>query len=1510
MEPIHDTARKMCIVLIALLLTLSIAVSLQQPLSSSELIPINVNVEEIQSYVKVLSSVQSRMTGYPGYYKSIDYILQELKKAGLNPELHTFYTVVPYDGESSIKLQNGYTVKAYALYPNVVALGGAKNLKGKLVYAGTGDLSELDGKEIEERIAVLEFNSWDNWLNLIQLGAKAVIFLESLEITREEALKKITFAPLDFPRLYVCGEDAIKIREAAKEGLEAEINMNYTWRRVKAYNIIAKIKGSVEPEKVIILSAHLDSVSITPALSPGAEEAVNPAFLLYIAKQLAQHKSRLRYSVWIVFFSGHWQGLSGARWFVEDYFFNESYGLGKTFYPYITLNLEISSGSSKLILNPGGAFFYGHRTVGAMNIYRYLEDSARKWIVEFFRRYPKYYRAIANDAFNYNPSANIITTTSFRSGVSVDYALPFILDSEPFALAKTPAVSFLTFKDIRLKVFTPQDTVENINWDNLKPQFAFTAYVLNKILSNINTVLKGSWESIRPTRLEVDPANGGFGYADVRVEVLEYDPTVPTLYKPVPNALVVVYKISWYYNTMGSFAVTKYNPFAYIIDQADENGQLKIVGLAPQEAFIGNVEILGYKVKDGRLTYVPDMGPNGFGKFSPAPPYLKPGITVKTVAFKAAGIFVPYTMLPDQPYPLITFNIYNKPIFPVPYTHYANPLPTSIEAFQENLVRPQSFAKIEDHQGKFALVFALPERSIQVIVSLTGLKREAVMLLNITDASMLGHGYKLGPAGTLKIVPGALIEYTRELFAISKERYERAVKQGIKDFNLEELLKTAETSLEKAEQLYAQRKYSEAYVYTFKAWSSSLQLYERVRGMYVDFTNAAVVIMLIIAPFAVIFEKFLGRENGYKRILALIVIAAFAFSVFAVLHPGFSIVYSVSALALGVILVVLVTPTLLFLYLNFNRSLGQLRRKHVGTHFLEREVFDMFIAAMSIGIENMKKRPLRTGLTLLTIILIVMSLISLTSVIPVQKVIEVSYPTAANYQGILIQSSYNEPLDPSIIPVIKGIVGENAKVSVRYWIYPAQDYFTLLSERGEYTTIRAAIGLSPEDIKHFFGELNVDLGMFTSEDAVLLPSTIASALNVKPGDIIIFNGYPLRVAGTFNATFAYMVARDIDDLAGSTEYYAQRPYDIARMTDEQRFDKSFRIRWEELIILNSKFAEKTRGAFISSIEIYLNNVSPDTIKSLAKELYKIFNKLEVYASTGRQAVIISSRFVQEAFGFNFIIIPVIIAGLVLMTTLLGGIQERIKEMSIYSSLGLAPMHVAGMFLAETLTYAILGATIGYIGGIVMSRVFNFALSTGGTVGMNYSSSSVFISLGIVVLLDLLASVYPLLLVSKLVTPSLERKWRIPTKPKGDVWEIPLPFTFREDEMVIGLTVYLLEYLRAHEIERAEHFTLESCQVSAKPGEVIIKGFAWLPPFEENIRQEFILRLSKSLTEAKYFTSLVVKRVSGAYDLWVNSAENFAREIRKQMLTWRLLTPKERDNYIERGEKMLKGEMNE
>ncbi|HFC49323.1 MAG TPA: M28 family peptidase, partial [Thermofilum sp.] len=939
----------MCITLIALLLTLSIAVSFQQPLSSGELIPINVNVEEIQSYVKVLSGVQSRMTGYPGYYESIDYILQELKKAGLNPELHTFYTVVPYDGGSSIKLQNDYVVKAYALYPNVVALGGAKNLKGKLLYASTGDLSELDGKEIEGRIAVLEFNSQDNWLNLIQLGAKAVIFVESPGIAREEALKKITLAPLDFPRLYVCREDASRIREAAKKGLEAEININYTWRRVKAYNVIAKIEGDIEPEKVIILSAHLDSASITPALSPGAEEAVNPAFLLYIAKQLAQHRSKLKYSVWIVFFSGHWQGLSGARWFVEDYFFNESYGLGTTFYPYITLNLELSSGSSKLILNPGGAFFYGHRTVGAMNIYKYLEDSVKKWIVEFYRRYPKYYQAIASDAFNYNPVANIATTTSFRSGVSVDYALPFILDSEPFALAKSPAASFLTFKDIRLKVFTPQDRIENINWDNLKPQFAFTAYVLNKVLSDITTVLKGSGETIKPTRLEVDPANGGFGYADVRVEVLEYDPTVPTLYKPVPNALVVVYKINWYYNTMTSFAVTKYNPFAYIIDQTDENGQLKIVGLAPQEAFIGNVEILGYKVEDGHLTYVPNMGPNGFGKFSPAPPYLKPGITVKTVAFKAAGIFVPHIMLPDQPYPLITLNIYNKPVFPIPYTHYANPMPTSIEAFQENLVRPQSFAKIEDYQGKFALVFAPPEQSIQVIVSITGLQREAVMLLNITDASMMGHGYKLGPAGTLKIVPNALIEYTRELFTISKERYQRAVKQGIRDFNLEELLKTAETNLKKAEQLYAERKYSEAYIYIFKAWSSSIQLYERVRGMYVDFTNAAVVIMLIIAPFAVIFEKFLGRENGYKRIIVLIVIAAFAFSIFAILHPGFTIVYSVSALALGVILMVLVMPTLFFLYLNFNRSLGQLRRKHVGTHFLEREVFDMFIAAMSIG---------------------------------------------------------------------------------------------------------------------------------------------------------------------------------------------------------------------------------------------------------------------------------------------------------------------------------------------------------------------------------------------------------------------------------------------------------------------------------------------------------------------------------------------------------------------------------
>lgn len=1443
------------------------------------------DIEEVKGYTKVLSAFGSRFTGYIGYYNAISYINSTLRLLNLNPQFLEFTATVPFDYGATIRVAN-YSLKIYHLYPNLVALGAATNVSGQLVYVGKGSFDELEGIDLRGKIAVIEFDS--DWAAVAAKGPAAIVFLGPVP-DRVSALKKISLAPLDIPRVYVRSEDAEVVRKAAKEGFQAIIEGRYEWRRVSAYNILVEIPGTSEPEKVVILAAHIDSGSIVPALAPGAEEAVNVAVLLHLARLFKEHPPR--YTVWLLFLSGHWQGLAGAREFVEKVIFSER--VGREVFPYILFNFDLSSGDSKLAVYPGG-FFYGHRTQGAMNLYADFRYSLMDILKEFYQKYPDDYEKIKSSAMEYNATTNLVFLRSFNTGYAIPYSQPFYLDAEPFQLAKIPAISFLTFQDTRPTVFTPNDVYERLNWQHLEPQIRFALFTLDKVLNDISTVFRGSWDTIKPRRIEVDPVNGGFGFVSVYVDVVEYDPTVPTLYKPVSNALVVVYKRDWYYNVMGSLAVTQFDPpYGKIVEMTDEMGRARIVGLAPPEIFIGNVEVYAYKVENGRLVYVPDMGPNGLARFLPYPPKLSMDTVLKAVAFKAAGLLAPFIAVPDKPWPLATFNMYGKASYVIPYTRYVSPYPVSISIFYPNLAPPDSYYYAIDYVNRFAVIYAPPDTRICAIVGVGSEQRRSVMLLNLSEGNI--NGYKLGRAGSLQFVVHAFQTYIAELMSLARERYGKAEASGVYDPTSAELMKRVEGygSVAKLGSTWA-------------AWSSALQLYERTRGMSLDFATATLIVMLMIVPFAVLGEKLFFGRGGVWRLAYIVLVAAATFAVFALLHPGFSIVYSTYALSLAVVMAALSIPALFFMFLLFNRSLSQVRRERLGVHALERETFDLLVAAMATGIENMRRRPLRTVLTLVTVVLVVMSLIALTSVVPILKVMASSYESQATFSGILIKSPSHEPIDPIAVDVLANLVGSKYVIAPRYWLYPpiVGEEFILTSGKGS-TTFAAAMGLAPAELNGSLKELGVDPTVFSRiTSSCLLPKTIASALGVDIGDTVRFAGYELLVAGVFDDSLAEQVVRDIADRAGERAY-GDRPFDLVTITQVQRLDETARLPWSSLVIINAEVMKELPGSFIHSIVLLpKNSVGEMELATTAEEIYRVFSGFEVHAGSEGKAILISSRYVQEFFGFNFIIVPMLISGMVLMTTILGSIHERIREAWTYSALGLAPTQVGGMFLAEVIAYAVLGVTLGYAFGIAFARATNFAVLTGGVIGMNYSSSSVLVSLAVTFLMVLLSAFYPFLRVSKLVTPSLERKWKIPTKARGDVWEVPLPFTFKEWEMVAGLVMYLCEFFENRR-ERIGTFAVMNYEPYSEPGKVGVRATIWLAPYEQNLVQEVDIALVKSVTEARYVTVMTAKRASGPYDTWLKSSEIFIRELREQFLTWRLLSPGERSSYIERGKKLVR-----
>jgi hypothetical protein len=1455
------------------------------------------DLKEVAQHTETLSSFGSRFTGYPGYYRAVEYVLTTLKSLELEVELHEFNATVPLDYGAEIEV-NGNRVKAYHLYPNLVALGAA-NVSGRLAYAGKATQEELAQINLTDKIAVLEFESGSRWAEALARGAKALVFLGPAR-DRMEALVKISIAPLDAPRVYV-GEGADIVREAARRGAYASITGRYGWVRVPAYNVVARIPGSEEPEKVVVLAAHLDSGSIVPALSPGAEEAVNVGLLLHLARLLKEWKPK--YTVWLLFLSGHWQGLAGARWFVEDYFF-ESYSIGgrrlfgtrvgENAFPYIVLNFELSSGSPKLAVYPGG-FFYGHRGDAAMWLYTTFRRNLEGWLKEFYGSYPDDCMAIVSEALFYKPDTGTVLLGSFATGYAIGCSQPFYLDAEPFQLARVPALTFLSFKDPRLRAFTPSDTLDAIDWENILPQARFALFVLERVLSDLSAVHTGSWDSISPTRRQVEPGvYGGYGFMSVTAEVIRYDPTLPALYARVPNALVVA-------------ALAPYDPpFGKIIEMADESGVARVVGVPPPEIYGPSgrsVEVYAYGVVGGRLRYVPDTGPYGTGRFLPYSTRVTLETVYKAVVFEAAALAIPRAIDPSRPWPLGLTNLYLKPSFYIPFSQYMVPYPVLVSVFYPNFAVPDSYGYTVDFLRDLVLVFAPPNSRICALVSVGGQQRRSALLLNYSGGEV--RGYRLGEAGSLTVA-GAEEVYADEMAAVARDRYGQARAAGVVDPTTEDLL----SLLDRAGWSGLAR------------WSTALKLYERTLGMSMDFAFATLVTVSALVPFAIVAEKLLLGHGGMRRIAALVAVAACAYTFFALAHPGFSVVRSSSTLALSVVTIALAAPAAFFLLLNLSRVLGQIKAQKLGLHELRREAFDLFIAAVSTGIENMKRRKLRSTLTLLTVTLVVVSLVSLTSVVPVYRLREVEFDSAAPFNGVVLRSPTGEPIDPAVVDALKQLVGGRGVVAPRYWLYPPLvfnplleggaelvDRFAVAAKNGRKVFFKAVVGVSHHELSMSMRGLGLDPEMLKYvPNGCILPKSAAQMLGVDIGDSVEFLGYELVVVGFFDDVAAQRGVRDVPDTP--VEGYGIAPYDVAELMQRGTGGlpvafTPYRVSWSDLLVVNAEFLCRMPGAFIQSIGVALRDGSESDYEQVARRAFTAFDGLEVWYAYNGRGRLLSSRYYFEFFGFSFIAIPVLIGGLSLVLAILGSVHERVREASVYSALGLAPAHVGGMFLAEVVAYTVIGVVAGYAVGIAAARVFNFAAATGGVVGMNYSSSSVLTSLAIVAAMVLAASLYPFARVSKLVTPSLERRWRVPTKPRGDAWEIPLPFTFREEEMAAGLAAYLSEYLENRR-ERMGTFAVVEHAPFAEPGKVEVRARVWLAPYEQDIVQEARVVFARSPTEARYQTTLVARRLSGPYDLWVKSCEVFVREVREQLLTWRLLKPEDRAAYVKRGLEMVGG----
>jgi len=230
-------------------------------------------------------------------------------------------------------------------------------------------------------------------------------------------------------------------------------------------------------------------------------------------------------------------------------------------------------------------------------------------------------------------------------------------------------------------------------------------------------------------------------------------------------------------------------------------------------------------------------------------------------------------------------------------------------------------------------------------------------------------------------------------------------------------------------------------------------------------------------------------------------------------------------------------------------------------------------------------------------------------------------------------------------------------------------------------------------------------------------------------------------------------------------------------------------------------------------------------------------------------------------------------------------------------------------------YGIVSAVIGYIIGVILINLAYAANLMPSNFYPNYSSSAILLVLVLCICTVLLSTLYPAIKSSRLVTPSFVRKWRRPSRPLGDDWVFNFPFIF-EDQALKGILAYIKEYLMMHSTAGAGSFASEEVsyikleEPRTPSGWVpALKAKIWLAPFEMGIRQTIILRPIPEREDRNSF-SLLMHRDAGFRDTWLNANEYFMDNIRKQFLLWRALPPKDKEKYLNMGEKEIKFDADE
>ncbi len=1531
---------------------------------------------DLSEKIDAFASLGSRVSGYPGNEKAADMILQAFEDLGLETRVQEFDLPTPLEAGSALTIA-GQNYELHTVWPNLcrTAQVPSAGIKGPVIYVGQGNLSDFNGKEVKDAIVLMDFSTGQNWLHVPLLGAAAVIFIEPAHITRGEAEMKMLRCPVDVPRFYVSADDATAIQSMAIQGdITGELTARVAWTNKTNRNIIGILPGSDPTLKAeaIILEAYYDSISVVPAIAPGAENAVSIATLLRFAEIFAENPPKR--SVIFLACSGHFSALAGAREFIDlwgkeprkeklrherlDKLNKELVELEKLLDDMSEETADMMARRKELEttaadMSPGrlararemasrinvGQLELGE-TAAETRVARLERDVARKqndiqlwerldqferihlfigldlsthtaalgsfqvgWyfsqahLLRFYSPLGKQYSQYAEDickALGMSVTENFVDGINPIKGREWHTFFPgkIAFDHEMIIRGGRPGIVFTTVNDARSLVDTPLDTLDNIEIDNLVTQGRLLICMLYDFL-NDPTLRERALKRVEALKKMDD-------MEDVRGTVLEFrrrESFVPN--SPVSNSLVLI---------QGQFRMMM-GVNTTVHAMSNETSEFIIRGEMAGRA--AELEAYAFDPDSGDVAYAPDRGPDGDRKY-PRAVYGRSGLKRPVVVFGCVSTDL--FDLVDERY----FQTLQK-IFVYDADDYSEPI-----SFGYSLNETTNAAEFPSYVEPCAVIYSTPDLDMQVTMSM-GLVGIRMIAINATTDVKTGAGFPALHTPAITLTP---LQIAHDMWMIDDFRIAKLEKHGIVNQLVDDLHLMAQESLAISQTALKERQYDLAVSAARDAWGFESRAYPDVRKTAEDVVKGVLFYLAILLPFAFFAERlFVHSRTIITQIIATVLIFILFFLILAFVHPAFALTSSPPIILLAFIVMALAVMVIGIVTMKFNEELKSMKQSKGGVHEADVGRLSVAGAAFGLGIANMRRRKTRTALTAFTLILLTFTVLSFTSVKSYLRSNEIRLAHKPAYDGLMLRDRSWLSLEAPTAHIIANGLQGVAVVSPRAW-YTSTDIEKELvidiaraDDAAKTYSVNAILGMTPQEREVMAVEDVVVAGRWMEEgekDVALLPTTVAKTLGITADQL---GSVSVKVFGTNFRVIGLMdenKLRSMDDLDGEpmtpVNYAMLRPEVIEELKRQAERRSQMGSSGAQSLLQEYKHygPEKMAvlpydtvlelGGTLRSIGVRYHD--PEKVADSVATLMKRF-ALSLYAGIEGDSYLFSSVSMTSTSGMETLVIPILIAALIVLNTMLGSVYERTNEIHIYSSLGLAPTHIGLLFLAEAAVFANFGAIVGYLLGQVLAKIIH---ATGASAGieLNYSSMSAVGVTMIVVIVVLLSTVYPSRKASEIASPGIARKWELP-EPDGDEMLVVLPFTVTGRD-AFGVTDFLQEYFAEYVGYAGGEFLAEDVRMEML-GAKLSDGIGtrmrmWLAPYDLGVSQDFRLDCVATEDEDIFAIEIRLTRLAGDISSWKKTNSLFLSSIRKQFLIWRTVPQGEKVAYAERAEAAL------